>query len=227
MPLTETTKRLTLTEQVFSQLRELVLTNQLQVGGYFLEQELAQMLGSSRTPLREAVIRLEQEGLVTIVPRRGVYIRPVSADEMHDIYEVLSWLEAAAIAAACTRDVAESTLTELELTYTAMQEVLQSGDLEVWAINDKRFHQILAELSNNNELIRLFNSYWDKTDRVRMMTLRIRKPTKQSTEDHRRLIEALRTGNSETAVAMNREHRARAVDELTTLLSVLGNNSAS
>ncbi|MCL6416104.1 GntR family transcriptional regulator [Aestuariirhabdus sp. Z084] len=215
------TKKPKLSEQVFDRLREMVLHNELKVGNYYLEQELAEQLGTSRTPLREAAIRLEQEGLVNIIPRRGVFIRPVSAKEMKEIYEVLSCLEVAAIKAVCRQKLAGERLAELEAAQTAMKEALAKDDLECWALNDKRFHQLLVEFSDNHELSRLVNGYWDKTDRVRNLTLRLRKPPQQSTEEHREVIEALKAGDAEHASQLHIQHRQRASDELTKLLEVL------
>ncbi|MCL6416506.1 GntR family transcriptional regulator [Aestuariirhabdus sp. Z084] len=214
-------KKPKLSEQVFLRLRDRVLNNQLRVGNYYLEQELAAELGISRTPLREAAIRLEQEGLVKIVPRRGIFIRPVLADEMREIYDILSCLEVAALSAACRSPIPKEPMEELERVNRDMKEALATDDLARWALNDKRFHQILIELSHNRELIRLVNGYWDKTDRVRNMTLRLRKPPAQSTEEHRQVIAALKAGDAQRTIDIHSRHRRRASDELTQLLDVL------
>ncbi|WP_426415201.1 GntR family transcriptional regulator [Aestuariirhabdus sp. LZHN29] len=221
---TRTSKKPKLSEQVFNRLRSMVLNNELRVGNYYLEQELAEQLGTSRTPLREAAIRIEQEGLVTIVPRRGIFIRPISAKEMKDIYEILSCLEVAAITTLSRRPIASTQLAELEAAQKAMTTALANNDLDLWASNDKRFHQILVQSSDNSELAHLVNRYWDKTDRVRNLTLRLRKPPQQSTEEHRQLIEALKSGDGDRAVQVHMHHRQRASDELTALLDLLDNN---
>ncbi len=224
MPSASASRKPTLTENAFDRLRDLILDNQLRVGAYYLEQELAELLGISRTPVREAVIRLEQDGLVNIIPRRGVFIKPISPDEMREIYEVLSWLESAAITLACKRPVPSEIMAELELSHSRMQEALTSRDLDKWSHYDNRFHQIVAELSQNSELIKLMNSYSDKTDRVRSMALRIRELSQQSLEDHSLIITSLRNGNANVALKANREHRARACEEITNLLALLGGN---
>jgi DNA-binding GntR family transcriptional regulator len=214
-------KKSKLSNQVFQKLRGMVLDNELKVGNYYLEQELAAQLGSSRTPLREAAIRLEQEGLVEIVPRRGIFIKPILAPEMAEIYEVLSWLETAAITIACSQEIAEDKILELQRVSDNMITALEKDDLDQWAKNDNIFHQILVGLSNNTELIRLVNSYWEKTNRARMLTLKIRKPPVKSSQEHRNVIEALKSGNTQVAVQINSEHRARASGELTKLLELI------
>lgn len=214
-------KKTKLSDQVFENLRRMVLENDLKVGNYYLEQELAEQLGASRTPLREAAIRLEQEGLVEIIPRRGIFIRPVSAEEMNEIYELLSWLETAAISSACDNTISDEQIGKLEQVHNNMTQALSSNDLDAWAKNDRRFHQILVELSNNRELVRLVNAYWDKTDRVRMLTLRLREPPAQSTKEHYEVIEALKAQNADDAIKLNTSHRKRAAEELTNLLHVL------
>lgn len=224
MPTAASNRKPTLTESAFDRLRDLILDNQLRVGAYYLEQELAELLGISRTPLREAVIRLEQDGLVNIIPRRGVFIKPISPDEMSEIYEVLSWLESAAITVACSKPVPSNIMAELEQCHSYMQEALVSRNLDKWSHYDNRFHQIVAELSGNSELIKLLRSYSDKTDRVRSMALRIREISAHSLEDHSLIITSLRNGNAKVALQANREHRARACEEITNLLAVLGGN---
>ena len=214
-------KKSKLSDQVFQKLRLMVLGNQLKVGNYYLEQELAEQLGSSRTPLREAAIRLEQEGLLEIVPRRGIYIKPILAPQMAEIYQVLSWLETAAISIACSKPVDPDKIAELERVTNNMIAALEHDDLVEWAENDNLFHQILISLSQNNELISLVNSYWEKTNRARMLTLRIRKPPVQSSQEHRNVIDALKQGDVETAIAINTKHRARASSELTNLLEAI------
>ncbi len=215
------TKKAKLSNQVFQKLRSMVLDNELKVGHYYLEQQLAEQLGSSRTPLREAAIRLEQEGLLEIVPRRGIYIKPILAPEMAEIYQVLSWLETAAISIACQQPISPEKIVELEVAVDNMIIALQSDDLDAWAENDTRFHRVLVGLSNNQELIRLVGSYWEKTNRARMLTLRIRKAPVKSTQEHRQVIEALKTSNLEEATKINSQHRSRASKELINILEVL------
>ncbi|WP_175443149.1 GntR family transcriptional regulator [Vibrio sonorensis] len=82
-----------LTNYAYEELRSRVLSNQLLVGHYYLEQKLADQIKVSRTPLREACIRLVEEGLVDIIPRKGIYIRPISIKELQEIYEVIAGLE--------------------------------------------------------------------------------------------------------------------------------------
>lgn len=220
-PLPAAEKKSKLSDQVFTTLRNMVLENDLKVGHYYLEQELAKQLGASRTPLREAAIRLQQEGLVEIVPRRGVYIKPILAPEMREIYEILSWLETAAISSACNNGIEASRMEELEGILANMSRALEEDDLDLWASNDTRFHQILVNLSNNSEIIRLVSGYWDKTNRARMLTLRLRTPPLQSTQEHREMIKALKKGDADKAIALNTAHRQRAAKELTDLLNVL------
>ena len=214
-------KKATLSDLVFKNLRNMVLENELKVGHYYLEQELAERLGASRTPLREAAIRLQQEGLVEIVPRRGVFIKPILAPEMAEIYEILSWLETAAISSACKNGIDTTRMQELETLLANMSNALDEDDLDTWALNDTRFHQALVNLSKNSELVRLVNGYWDKTNRARMLTLRLRTPPLQSTREHREMIDALKKGDADSAIRLNSEHRQRAAKELTDLLNVL------
>ncbi|MGL6180774.1 MAG: GntR family transcriptional regulator, partial [Aestuariivirga sp.] len=89
-------ERLSSAERAYRALKDLILGNQLPAGSQLLEQEAAQRLGMSRTPVREAMIRLEQDGVVEIRPRHGMRVLPVSSRDMREIYEVLTALESAA-----------------------------------------------------------------------------------------------------------------------------------
>jgi DNA-binding GntR family transcriptional regulator len=128
------------TQRAYLELRRRILDNRLPAGSQHLEQELAQTLGMSRTPVREALIRLAEERLVEVRPRHGARVLPVSAGDMREIYELLCELEALAARRVAERGLGPAETAMLEKTVTDMLEALKRDDLDAWAEADRRFH---------------------------------------------------------------------------------------
>ncbi len=187
-------------------------------GHQALEQELASELGISRTPLREALIRLHNEGLVELIPRHGMRVLPVSAGDMKQIYEILTALESAAAELVVMRKPGERELTSLEAATRDMARALRADDLDAWAEADERFHRELIELSGNRMLVQSVLNYWDRAHRARMFTLRLRPKPVDSTKEHMALVERIRAGDAKGAFEVNRAHRERGSRELLAIL---------
>lgn len=167
-------KRLPAAERADRELRRRILDNALAAGASLPEEEAALMLGLSCTPVREAMVRLAEEGLVEILPRHGMRVKLISADDMREIYEVLAALEPKAAGLAARRGLSAEELAGLEEAVSAMDRALGAGDLEAWAEGDERFHLDLVAASGNRRLAATVGSFWDQAHRVRMATLRFR-----------------------------------------------------
>lgn len=195
-------------------IRRRILDNVWAPGHYALEQEVALELGMSRTPVREAMIRLVADGLVEVVPRHGFRVLPVSPTDMREIYEILTALECMACEIVARRAPSDTELKPLAETTQAMDKALKADDLDAWAAADERFHGALIELAGNRQLQQTVLNYWDRAHRARMFSLRLRPKPVNSTKEHRQLVERLRAGDPEGAVKINRAHRERASREL-------------
>lgn len=213
-PAAVSTERRSLVDDAYRALRQRILDNVYPPGHRALEQELAHELGISRTPLREALIRLRNEGMVEIIPRHGVRVLPLSATDMKEIYEILTALESAAAELAARRRPAAAELRPLEQASRDMARALRAGDLDAWAQADERFHRTLIELSGNRMLMQTVLNFWDRAHRARMFTLRLRPKPVNSTEEHRELVERIRAGDAPGALACTRAHRERGSREL-------------
>jgi DNA-binding GntR family transcriptional regulator len=207
-----------LVDAAYQALRQRILDNVYPPGHQALEQALAQALGISRTPLREALIRLQQEGLVEVIPRHGMRVLPVSPGDMRQIYEILAALESMAAELAARRRPSAAELAPLEQASRDMAKALKADDLEAWAEADERFHRHLVELSGNRLLVDTVLNFWDRAHRVRRMTLRLRPKPVHSTKEHTALVERIRAGDAAGANDVNRAHRERASKELLGLL---------
>lgn len=206
------------TNQAYTTIKSNILENRYPPGHQALEQELATELGMSRTPVREALIRLEREGLVELIPRRGMRVVPLSPKDMKEIYEVLTGLETAALTLMNGKDPASVDLAPLEDNLSHMEVALSRDDLESWAKADAHFHQALLSLCNNRRLAEMAATLSDQAHRARMITLRLRPKPDLSNIEHRKVLEAIKQGEWVTARRLHHQHRTRTAE---TLLEIL------
>lgn len=215
-------KSLSQTQRAVHELRDMIVNNQLPPGSNYLETELAEMLNMSRTPVREAVIVLESQGLVEVRPRRGVRVLPLSARDMEEIYEVLTELEAHAAEKAASGPVDPADRAAVEATLKDMDRALSRDDREAWAQADKRFHDLLVHLGGNNRLAAIVDSFNDQVHRARMLTVRLRPSPIKSNEDHRALFNAILAGDGAKARSLHIRHRTEAKNLIIGLLEQHG-----
>jgi DNA-binding GntR family transcriptional regulator len=203
-----------LVNQAYEQIRQKILDNHWPPGYQAMEQEVALALGMSRTPVREALIRLQQEGFVEVIPRRGMRVLPVSPTDMREIYEILTALECSAAETVAKRGPSAEELAPLITATQAMEAALQLDDLDAWAAADETFHHALVALAGNRMLLDTVMGFWDRAHRARMFTLRLRPKPVNSTLEHMQLVDMLARGDAVSAVQANRAHRERASREL-------------
>jgi DNA-binding GntR family transcriptional regulator len=203
-----------LVDQAYEQIRRRILDNVWPPGHRALEQEVALALGMSRTPVREALARLRNEGLVEVIPRHGMRVLPVSPTDMREIYEILTALECMAAELLARRKPSAQALEPLVAATKAMDKALKAEQLDAWAAADEQFHAQLLALAGNRQLQATAMNYWDRAHRARMFTLRLRPKPVNSTKEHRQMVERLREGDAEGAARVTRAHRERANREL-------------
>lgn len=206
----------------YDKLKRLILDGALPAGAQMLEQEAAARLKMSRTPVREAMVRLRQEGMVEIRPRHGMRVLPVSARDMAEIYDVLTALEGIAAEAVARKGIAARPLASLRAAVADMGKALEAGDLVRWAEADERFHSLLVQLSGNSRLIQMVGQLWDQAHRARMLTLQLRDSPTNSVMEHAALVDAIASGDPVVARRIHEDHRRRAGTMLVELLERLG-----
>jgi DNA-binding GntR family transcriptional regulator len=210
-----------LVERAYTALREQILVNHLKPGHQALEEEISQHLGMSRTPVREALIRLSQEGLVEIVPRRGIRITPITPRDVREVGQVLACLECEAIRLLALRRPTRELLAPLDGAVAAMDAATEVEDMDSWSAADLRFHRLLFELCGNSHLEAAAQGFLDKAHRFRLLSTPMRTPPLSSNASHAAVVEAVRRGDPETAVAIHRMHKDRWSLELDVILSRL------
>ncbi len=201
-------------DAAYEQIRKRILDNVWPPGHRALEQKVALELGMSRTPVREALMRLISEGLVEVIPRHGMRVLPVSSTDMLEIYEILTALECLAAELLAQRQPTVDDVKPLVDATAAMDLALRADDLDAWAAADERFHAQLFELAGNRQLQATVMNYWDRAHRARMFTLRLRPKPENSTKEHMSMVERLLAGDVEGAAHVTRSHRERASREL-------------
>lgn len=207
-----------LAQKAYREIKQMVLTNKVHGGEYLLEEDLARAVGMSRTPLREALVQLQTERLIAIVPRRGVRIVPLTVEDMREVYELLEWLESQAAHALAQRPDREVYLKELRELAGRMKKALAAGDMEAWAKANDLFHVRLVASAGNRRLILICENLLDQSQRVRAFTLRARKPPTRTTESHARMLKAITDGHADKAAAIQRENKRAWLAELEELI---------
>lgn len=216
------TKDLSNSQRALKELRELIFTGELPAGSDHLESELAERLGMSRTPVREAALTLEGQGLLELRQRKGVRILPVSADDMHEIYDVLTQLESLAAERAAQSNYSKDDLTTLAQAIEDMTTAIDANDLKAWAAADEDFHRELVRLGKNTRIIAIFERLSDQVRRARATTLFARPVPTKSNEDHRAVYEAILAGDADVARQRHFKHREHAKNMLLGVLEKLG-----
>ena len=210
-----------LTQMAYRTLRDMILNNELKVGTQYLEKTLVEKLSISRTPVREACIQLEKEGLIEIQPRHGIRVRPISPSDMREIYEILTALEAQAVARLATDGLNDEQLNLLDSATERMSKALEVDDLEQWAAADEDFHHALLDLSTNERLKKVVLQFWGQTHRVRFATLHLRDKPHGSTKDHAAVVQAIRDRDPEKARQLHTHHRTKGGQSMVSMLDRL------
>lgn len=190
-----------LTEMAYLSVRKYLLDGSLAEGERLTEESVASRLGISKSPVREALNRLETEGLIVISPRRGAFVRRFSLVETRDLYNVREVLETYAVRVA---EITPRLIDELEQSIERTKEHLRSGDKLRHVDEDMRFHSLLAASSGNSELVGMLENVQHKSLLSRAKTFHLSAPATPA--GHTKILEALRRGERDAAVEALSEH---------------------
>ena len=203
-----------LAERAYREIKKMILENRVHGGEHLLEEDLARAVGMSRTPLREALVQLQTEGLVAIVPRRGIRVVPLTVADMREVHDLLTWLESQAAFALAARPDRDAAVKELRQINAGMRRALAADDITAWAQANDRFHARLIASAGNGRLVRICEVLLDQSQRVRTFTLRLRKPPTRTNDAHARMLKAIADGDGERAVAIQMENKRAWLAEL-------------
>jgi len=189
---------LPLRDVVFKTLRQAILTGELKPGERLMEIHLANRLGVSRTPIREAIRKLELEGLVTMIPRRGAEVAQITVKNLKDVLEVRKALDALAIELACER-ITDEELVALEEACIKFEEATLTKDARLIAKEDVELHHIIVKASRNDKLDQMVNNLAEQMYRYRFEHVKDAAQHQRLIEEHKIILESLRSKNNNKA----------------------------
>jgi len=211
-------ENLTLWQRVYDHLRTDILEGRLEPGAELAEVALSEQLGVSRGPIREAIGRLASEGLVTVRPRRGAIVRPLSKEEFLELYQVREALERMAVKLAVPR-LTDEQFEELNALNQAMERHAKRGDVALFFDANVAFHERMLEACGNKKLQELYRQLLGQLGRFRMRSLNLRGNLQRSVSEHATILRAARRGDAERAAQLMSEHirvpqrRLKALEE--------------
>ncbi len=209
-------------EIAYDRIKNAIISGEFPPGHQALEPELALRFGMSRTPIREALVRLAQEHYIELAPRRGMRVSALSARDIREINEVLACLEAQAAERLASRKLSADELAQLDGAIAAMDHALENDDMRAWSEADYRFHRLLVELCGNRTLIEIGIMLLEKAHRFRLISTPQRSRPVYSNVNHAAVVEAIRRSDAQTAVEIHRSHKRRWGRELSEVLDKLG-----
>ncbi len=202
-----------LREIVFEHLREAIIKGVLKPGERLMEMQLAEEMGVSRTPVREAIRKLELEGLVIMVPRRGAYVSDLSIKDVAETFEIRGALEAMAAGLAAER-INDDELEEIERILVKISESIEKNDIKAVIEHDESFHAILYKASHNDRLVQIISNLREHIQRFRSTSLTAPGRLKAVLFEHRQIAEAISERNAELAQRLAQEHIENAENAL-------------
>ena len=196
---------LPLRDVVFNTLRQAILTGELKPGERLMEIHLANKLGVSRTPIREAIRKLELEGLVTMIPRRGAEVAQITEKSMNDVLEVRMSLDALCVELACDR-ITQEGLDALRDACDAFEQSVKTKDVRKIAQADVALHDIIVQATGNQRLVQLVNNLSEQMYRYRFEYIKDSSQHPTLIEEHRIIYQSLVDKDKETASAAAKTH---------------------
>lgn len=192
-------KRTFMRDEAYNILQEWIVVGKLKPGEKLRDQELSDLLGISRTPIRESLLKLEDEGLVETQANRWTLVAPINLDEAEDIYSIVKVLESLALEQGIN-NCTENNVLEIELINERFKTNLEQGDEKAAFQADNEFHNQIVKLSNNTELPRLLNTLKLKVQRMEIYYFSVANNSLESYHEHKKIIEALHAKDLNKAI---------------------------
>jgi len=192
-------------QHIFTYLRTSILNGDVVPGSRLVENKVAQALGISRTPVREALHKLEREGLAKQIPQGGYAVTGLTREEIEDIFGIRSLLESYASRVACAR-YKEDHLAALEKKHEEAKRFVTQGRLDDLARVNAEFHDALYSMSGRPKLIEIINNLQSQIQRFRSIILTDENNARISMDMHRKLLQALKKRDEDRVEKLMKEH---------------------
>ena len=208
---------LPLRDVVFNTLRQEILTGELKPGERLMEIHLANKLGVSRTPIREAIHMLELEGLVTMIPRRGAEVAQITEKSMNDVLEVRRALDALCAELACKR-ITEEELVRLGQACDSFEKAVATGDVNEIAKADVALHDIIVQATGNRRLISLVNNLSEQMYRYRYEYIKGNSDYGQLVQEHAAIIDGFERKDADYVKDIMHTHLENQIEAVRQLI---------
>ncbi|WP_378951798.1 GntR family transcriptional regulator [Pelosinus sp. sgz500959] len=202
-----------LREVVCETLRNAIIQGILKPGERLMEIQVSEELGVSRTPVREAIRKLELEGFVVMIPRRGTYVSDLSIKDINEVFEVRTALDVLAAGMAAER-ITDDELEQMERLLVELGEHIETDDMDKIVEADSQFHDLLYSASRNSRLVGIINNLREQLTRFRSLSMSYPGRLKEMLGEHTRLVESLGLRNVALAKRLAGEHMANAEQTL-------------
>ena len=202
---------LPLRDVVFNTLREAILRGDLVPGERLMELQLAAKLGVSRTPIREAIRMLEQEGLAITIPRKGAIVAGMTEKDMQDVLEIREALEELSVQVACDK-ITDEEVAKLRENMENFETSLKSGDIKRMAEADVEFHDVIYQATDNPKLINMLNNLQEQMYRYRVEYLKNPSNHEQLLREHEAIYRGIMEKDKDAVTEMIRKHISNQVD---------------
>lgn len=198
-------RKSTLVDAIYNQIRDLIIMRKLKPGEKLNEQYLARKLGTSRTPIREALLRLQEDGLVTNEPFRGTYVTVFTPRDIQEIYDFRKALEGMAARLALP-SITDSQYDSIRQLVESSIRMLELGEIEEYIRTDAHFHDTLVQMSGNRRLIEAMSRIGAQIQVIRALVATKPGRVYQAASEHRAILKALERRDVSETVRLLEEH---------------------
>ena len=211
-----------LREVVCETLRDAIRKGKLKPGERLMESQLAEDLGVSRTPVRDAIRKLELEGYVIMMPRRGTYVANLSIRDVNEVFEIRTSLDSLASGLAAER-ITDEELERLQRLLVAIGGYIEENDMDKIVECDTEFHDLLYQASRNSRLVGIIFNLREQLTRFRSTSMAFPGRLKATLEEHRRIVEAIAQGDVAEARAAAEYHMEKSEQTLLESMEAMKN----
>lgn len=215
-----------MTDRAYADIKAKVLSGAYPPGAHFEAGQLADDLGMSRTPVREALLRLQGDGVLEIVAKKGIRVIPLSAADQQDIYQIITGLEVEAVGNLTKHGLTDEGLARLTSATKQMARCAEDGTIDGWSLADEHFHRSLFDFCGNSRLCAEGHRYRDLSQRAHFVALRLVDTTqkRKSAKSHADLVKIIESGDEAKARRVHFEQRLRGGEILINIVKNYGLN---
>lgn len=195
-----------LSEQAYVKLKAMILENKFRISQQILVEEAVEICGFSRTPVREALLKLQEDGLIQLHPRHGLRISALSRRDLEELYELIAHLELTAIELCIQHKLDAQQISQLREYTHNMKISLENNNIFQWAEFDRQFHETIFEYTGNSRLIETARKYNEQNKRCKDIVIKLRPLPWDSINEHNKLVDAMESGDAIGARIMHLQH---------------------